>query len=254
MAEDRERIARDLHDQVIQRLFAAGMSLQAVQPRIGDTRAAERVGQIVEGLDEAIREIRTAIFRLGPAPRSRSVRAQVLDVAEEVSRPLGFSPKVVFEGPVDTAIPASMSAHVVAVVREALTNAARHAHATQVAVEVGVDRQICVVVSDNGVGLGPTGRRSGLANLAEPRRGAGRRAHRVSPPRVVAPESTGGCRSTGSAALATPPTIGSPQRSAGARCLTGRRGRELTHLLERALGADPKPGRASPACASIAMP
>ena len=187
VAEDRERIARDLHDQVIQRLFAAGMSLQAVQPRIGDTRAAERVGEIVDGLDEAIREIRTAIFRLEPAPRSHSLRAQILEAAEEASRPLGFSPKVVFDGPVDTAVPASVSAQVVAVVREALTNAARHAHATQVTVEVGVDRQICVVVCDNGVGLGPTDRRSGLANLDS-------RAGELGGEFIVSPNPGGGTR------------------------------------------------------------
>lgn len=187
LVEDRERIARDLHDQVIQRLFAAGLGLQAVLPRINDPRAVERVAEIVEGLDKAITDIRTTIFRLEPTSPRRSVRADVLDLAEEASRPLGFTPKVVFDGPVDAAVSDRLAPHVLAVVREALANVARHAHATRVLVELIADRHVRVIVSDDGVGVGPTDRRSGLANLRS-------RAEELGGRLVLLPNPDGGTR------------------------------------------------------------
>ncbi len=170
--EDRDRIARDLHDLVIQRLFATGMSLQGTA-RLGElSEAAEgRVNQAVDQLDETIREIRQTIFALhepidGPASglRGRALR----EVAQSAAL-LGFEPAVRFVGPVDSLIPPALADQLIAAMREALTNAAKHAQARHVDVAIEIrDGTAVLVVADDGVGVDVErgGRRSGLANLS----------------------------------------------------------------------------------------
>ena len=169
LLEDRDRIARDLHDHVIQRLFAAGLGVQSVAGSAGSDSGASRLNTIVDDLDETIRQIRTTIFELrGPlTPQPSTVRSQVVDVIDEVVPMLGFSPALRFTGPVDTIVPDEVAGDLIAVVREALSNIARHAHASAAAVEVtATPAQLTVDVADNGVGIGESKRRSGLANLA----------------------------------------------------------------------------------------
>lgn len=168
--EDRDRIARDLHDLVIQRLFASGMQLESMVRLLDNEEAVARIHAIVDDLDGTIREIRSAIYALQtPAEsRSSSLRAQLLTVADAATGALGFAPSVRFDGPVDTAVPAEVAPHLVAVLVEALSNAARHAQSTRVDVAVRVDAtEVQLRVTDNGIGLSPDGRRSGLLNLAE---------------------------------------------------------------------------------------
>jgi signal transduction histidine kinase len=170
--EDRDRIARDLHDLVIQRLFATGMMLQGTT-RIDDVpeAAAERVSRAVDELDETIKEIRQTIFALhepveGP---TSSARGRVLRETSQSAALLGFEPSVRFAGPVDSMLTTEAADHLVAALREALTNAAKHADARRVEVVVMVEHgDVVLVVTDDGVGIdeeGP-GRRSGVANIA----------------------------------------------------------------------------------------
>ena len=168
--EDRDRIARDLHDLVIQRLFATGMQLEGVVRLIEDPAAQTRVRQAVDDLDETIREIRSSIYALNhdPHQESSSLRLRLLnavDVAEEL---LGFAPSVRLSGMLDTAVPAPIAEHVTSVLREALSNVAKHAGASRVSVDVQAFDEVVVRVVDDGVGLPVgAGRRSGLKNLAE---------------------------------------------------------------------------------------
>ncbi|MFJ4367305.1 GAF domain-containing protein [Streptomyces chartreusis] len=168
--KDRDRIARDLHDLAIQRLFATGMTLQSAGRFIEHPEASERVVRAVDDLDETIKIIRSTIFGL----RSREgvagagLRARVVRVAGEAAPVLGFAPSVRMEGLVDTQVPRETADHVVAVLSEALTNIARHARADRADVALTADsRQVRLTVGDNGVGIAEGGRRSGLRNMAE---------------------------------------------------------------------------------------
>ena len=166
---DRERIARDLHDLVIQQLFAVGMVLQGAIPFIERPAVQERVSDAIDSLDETIREIRNTIYGLSQRrPGVRALREQVLELARLAAETLGFEPTVRFEGPVDTTVPTEVVPHVLAVVREALSNVARHAEASSVRVEVTLrEAQLRVSVADDGVGIGEPARSSGLSNLEE---------------------------------------------------------------------------------------
>jgi PAS domain S-box-containing protein len=166
LAADRERIALDLHDLVIQRLFGTGMGLQGVLPLIENGRAVERIETAIEDLDTTIREIRTAIFGLHPPPLAVSgLRAEILQLVASASERIGFEPTVRFDGPIDSAVIDDVRVHVVAVLREGLSNIARHAQARRAQVEVQVDHDVLVVVADDGIGRGESRRQSGLANL-----------------------------------------------------------------------------------------
>ena len=167
LIDDRERIARDLHDLVIQRLFGAGISLQSALPKIQEQVTVGRVNDAIDQLDETIREIRNTIFALNnPNAGGGELRVQVLELCRRASDALGFAPSVVFEGPVDGDVPARVAAHVLAIVREALSNATRHAQASSLDVVVRVDGDVLLVsVADDGVGIGDRARSSGLANL-----------------------------------------------------------------------------------------
>jgi signal transduction histidine kinase len=165
---DRDRIARDLHDLVIQRLFATGMTLQGALRGMEPKERADRVRRAVDDLDQTIKEIRTAIFALeAPADeRTDSLRASVLDTCAVGASSLGFEPDVTFKGPVDTLVPTSIAVQLLAVLREGLSNAARHASPTSVTVSLTADpERVSLVVEDNGKGFPADGRRSGLANL-----------------------------------------------------------------------------------------
>jgi signal transduction histidine kinase len=166
---DRDRIARDLHDLVIQRLFATGMSLEGALRGMHPAPSAERVHRAVDDLDTTIKEVRSTIFALqSPAPfASEGLRTAILHAARSASTSLGFSPHVRIDGPIDTVVPQTIGEQLIAVLREALSNAARHAEATAIAIGVSVAaHEVALTVQDNGVGLPAGGRRSGLANLA----------------------------------------------------------------------------------------
>ncbi|MFP5319964.1 MAG: GAF domain-containing protein [Acidimicrobiia bacterium] len=167
LLEDRERIARDLHDTVIQRLFATGLRLQGALRLAQRPEVAERISGAVEDLDLTVKHIRTAIFGL-EASRSSSggLRQRVLATTSEAAGALGFEPRVVFDGPVD-ATSEEVIEHLLAVLREALSNVARHAGASRVEVQLRADGDVVLVVADDGRGLPETPRRGGhgLANM-----------------------------------------------------------------------------------------
>jgi signal transduction histidine kinase len=168
LLEDQERIARDLHDTVIQRLFATGLSLQGVTRLVRDEEARRRIEAAVDELDTTVRHIRTVIFDVAGAPDSRgTVRRRVLDVAREASRPLDFMPQVIFDGAVDIEVTDAIAEDLLATLREALSNVARHARANVVLVELQVDAESAVLcVTDNGIGISPTAERgNGLHNM-----------------------------------------------------------------------------------------
>ncbi|WP_301369112.1 sensor histidine kinase [Streptomyces xanthophaeus] len=172
--EDRDRIARDLHDLVIQRLFATGLMLEGAQRRTVVPEVRDGVGKAVDELDVTIQEIRTAIFALqqGPAEAPSGLRTRVLREINMAAVPLGFKPAHRFLGPVDTVVGELVGKNLIAALREALSNAFRHAEATRI--DVVIDSTITLAdgrpgvrleVADDGVGIPEGGRRSGLRNL-----------------------------------------------------------------------------------------
>jgi len=164
---DRDRIAGDLHDHVIQRLFAAGMSLQGIVRRIADPSARGRVTRVVSQLDETVREIRTSIFDLHTVHDVGlgSLRRRMLDVVAESSAGTGISPSVRISGAVDSLVPESLGEHALAALREGISNAVRHANATAITVTVEAGEDLVIDVADDGVGMPPDVARSGLRNL-----------------------------------------------------------------------------------------
>ena len=168
--EDRDRIARDLHDHVIQRLFAAGLSVQSLAALIDDRAVNARLDRLVADLDDTIAQVRTSIFHLeaGEAGDLGGLRAAVLAVVGQVAPMLGFAPAVRFAGPVDTLVHGSVIGEIQAVSREGLTNVAKHAQAGQVTVEMSADRGwLSIRISDDGVGMRQPVRSSGLGNLRQ---------------------------------------------------------------------------------------
>jgi len=152
VADDRERIARDLHDTVIQRLFAAGLTLQATANRV-DPDLRDRLQTVIDDLDGTIRDVRTAVFSLqATRPSERGLRGVLLDVTSEARTTLGFEPRVQFDGPVEL-IDEHIVEHLVPVLREALSNVAKHAKATEVRVSLRVADTVELTIADNGVGM-----------------------------------------------------------------------------------------------------
>ncbi|QUW95381.1 Oxygen sensor histidine kinase response regulator DevS/DosS [Streptomyces sp. V17-9] len=174
--EDRDRIARDLHDLAIQRLFATAMTLQSAGKLIDHDKARQRVLRAVNDLDETIKIIRSTIFGLrsrddeaAPGLRTRAVGA----VGDAVAV-LGFAPSVRMAGLLDTHVVGEIADHILAVLSEALANVARHARADHVDVLLETDgKKVRLTVSDNGVGFAPGSRRSGLRNMEERARTCG---------------------------------------------------------------------------------
>lgn len=169
--EDRDRIARDMHDHVIQRLFATGMSLQSAA-RTGDEALKARLDVAVDELDAAIKDIRHTIFALHRAPGARSLTTEITTICRDASVTLGYPPDLRLSGRTD-AVPEPVAADLLAVLREGLSNVARHAAASSVQVAVEVDDFVTVTVLDDGRGADPDGRRSGLDNLARRARNRG---------------------------------------------------------------------------------
>ncbi|MGW6868324.1 GAF domain-containing protein [Streptomyces sp. NPDC054901] len=169
---DRDRIARDLHDLAIQRLFATGMTLQSAQRFVEHPEASERLGRSIDDLDETIKIIRSTIFGLRdheaqPGHPAR-LRVRAVRAVGEAAAVLGFAPALRMEGLIDTDVPPPVAEDVVAVLVEALSNVARHARAARADVTIAVaDGTVVVTVSDDGVGVSAGGSRSGLRNLTE---------------------------------------------------------------------------------------
>jgi signal transduction histidine kinase len=175
--EDRDRIARDLHDLVIQRLFGLGLGLQGLTGMTRRPQLADRISEFVEEVDHTIREIRRTIFSLQEPPSgSTSLRGQILNAVHESARLLGYEPDVSLEGPLDTVVPDQLRPDLLATLREALTNVVRHARAKHVAVAVSVNRTMTrleLAVRDDGRGLpladdsvGVPHHAGGIANMA----------------------------------------------------------------------------------------
>ncbi|GIL31259.1 sensor histidine kinase [Actinocatenispora comari] len=167
---DRERIAHDLHDQVIQRVFATGMLLQGTARMVVLPEVRERLLRAVGDLDETVRQIRATIYQLEepPAGSVEDVRSALLSVTDQAADALGFAPSVRFNLNPDVELPVRLREHLVAAVRELLANVARHARAGRADVELTVGSgRLRLTVADNGIGLPAGGRRSGLRNLAE---------------------------------------------------------------------------------------
>jgi signal transduction histidine kinase len=166
LLEDRDRIAKDLHDTVIQRLFATAMGLMAAIKITQKREVAVRVQRAVDDLDDTIRQIRSSIFALqGPETDETSLRSRVHALADRAAEHLGFAPSVRLDGLLDTSVDEEIGEQLLAVVREALSNVARHAHATETFLNIDVGDDVTVRVQDNGVGITEGGRRSGLRNV-----------------------------------------------------------------------------------------
>jgi len=184
--EDRDRIARDLHDQVIQRLYASGMKLQGTIPLIDRQPAAERVSSVVDDMDATINDIRQAIFALQSRGRAApSLREKVIEVIEQMTGPMGMSSSLRLDTGLDNQVPDDIGEDMLHALREALSNAARHGEATGVEVSIGAGSELSLLIRDNGTGIMGTLRRSGLANLA-------RRAEQYGGTLTVGPAGSGG--------------------------------------------------------------
>ena len=169
--EDRDRIARDLHDLVIQRLYATGMSLEGTMPMAVRREVADRIRSAVDAMDDTIKDIRATIFSLQARGRAEEprLRADIVALVDEMTQMLGFAPALRLGSGLDSRATAELSEHLIAVLREALSNAARHSGATRVDVTVDTDSagMLTVLVRDNGSGIAAGTRRSGLANMAD---------------------------------------------------------------------------------------
>lgn len=167
LLEDRARIARDLHDTVIQQLFAAGLALRATAAAVPTTDTGSEVLHAVGLVDAAIAQIRTAVLALSP-DTADSVRHRVFEVVGDLAGTFALPPQLVFDGPVDLIARGRVAEDLVAVVRESLVNVRKHAAASRVRVAVrALGGALEVEVWDDGIGVGVNARRSGLSNLAE---------------------------------------------------------------------------------------
>jgi signal transduction histidine kinase len=170
--EDRDRIARDLHDLVIQRLYATGMSLEGTVPMASRREVADRIRNAVDAMDDTIKDIRATIYALQARVHADEphLRGDIVSLVDEMTEALGFAPELRLGAGLDSKATAELSEQVLAVLREALSNAARHAHASRVDVTVDTDDagMVNVRVRDNGIGIGDGAprRRSGVANMA----------------------------------------------------------------------------------------
>lgn len=180
--EDRERIARDLHDRVIQRIFAAGMGLQAAERLVTQPQAAERIAAAIDELDATMREIRATIFALGQSAAT-GLTEEIHRAARDARDLLGIPVEVHLDGPVDQIVPVAVGEHLLAALGEALTNVARHARARRVDVVVTAGPDLTLRVLDDGDGCPPPtdaaphppGHGRGLDNLARRAEGFGGR-------------------------------------------------------------------------------
>ena len=164
---DRDRIARDLHDLVIQRLFAAGLSMQSLRRFTNDPTALDRINAVTNELDDTIRELRDTIYSLrGMAQDTGTLSSRILAVVKEGAASLPYAPRIRLSGPIDAPLTDELSSSLLAVISEGLSNAARHSQASSIDISVDADAdRIKVVIADNGCGFSKPTRRSGLDNL-----------------------------------------------------------------------------------------
>ena len=164
---DRDRIARDLHDLVIQRLFAAGLSMQSLRRFTNDPTALDRINAVTNELDDTIRELRDTIYSLrGMAQDTGTLSSRILAVVKEGAASLPYAPRIRLSGPIDAQLTDELSSSLLAVISEGLSNAARHSQASSIDISVDADAdRIKVVIADNGCGFSKPTRRSGLDNL-----------------------------------------------------------------------------------------
>jgi len=171
--EERDRVARDLHDTVIQRLFAVGLSLQSMASNPTVDLNRERLTKTIADVDDTIRQVRTSIFELGSDGMGQGARDQVLALLRELRPVVGSEITASFDGPIDTALPDAVRENLVAVIREAVTNVGRHAGASATSVAIDLSDGCCrLVVTDNGCGFSPTEQVSGGLGLGNLRRRA----------------------------------------------------------------------------------
>ena len=171
--EERDRLARDLHDTVIQRLFAIGLSLQSLAGSPSASGISDRLEKTISDVDETIRQVRTSIFELGSDGLDRGVRDSVLTLLEELKPVVGFGVHASFEGPVDTAVPDIVCEHLLATIREAITNIGKHAQATLATVTIRAGDGRCELrVMDNGCGIAQSQSAAGGLGLGNLRRRA----------------------------------------------------------------------------------
>jgi signal transduction histidine kinase len=198
--EDRDRIAQDLHDLVIQRLFAVGLGLQGVSSLVRSPQIAGKLAGFVDDLDTTIHAIRQTIFSLQePVDSSSGLRGDMVRVLAEASQSLGFEPRLTLQGPIDSAVPASTTPELLAVLREALSNVARHAQARIARVTLAVDTdawRVTLVVEDDGRGIGQ------VVSLGQGIHNMKSRAQRLGGTCTLVPGPDGGTRLTWTASLA----------------------------------------------------
>jgi signal transduction histidine kinase len=163
--EDRDRIGRDLHDLVIQRLFAIGLGLQTTARLSDRPEINDRLSSAVDDLDATIKDIRRSIFALGSLDEAADIQAEVTRMVDRAASALKFRPALSFEGPVRTRVSATVAPDVLAVLGEALSNASRHARASAGSVTLAVGDNVTLTVTDNGVGLPADAVESGLSNM-----------------------------------------------------------------------------------------
>ncbi len=187
--EDRDRVARDLHDTVIQRIFAVTLSLQSMAGAAEAAGLADRLKEAVSNLDATIRQVRSTIYELGSSDIEQGVRATLLALVRDLNGVVGFEVSTAIDGPVDAAISEEIAEHLLATVREALTNVGRHADASEASVHLTVSGGLCTLqVCDNGRGLGTSETGEGGLGLVNLRR----RAEKLHGQLVVENLDTGG--------------------------------------------------------------
>ena len=166
LLRDRERIGRDIHDMVIQRIFAAGMSIQAVVGMVGSQELRDRLNEVTDSLDETIRQLRQAIFEIGQADERQSLSSQLASIADERGQHLGFVPDLRVIGNLDD-LPEFVADQLIATLTESLSNVARHADATEAKATIEcTEGQVSLVVEDNGVGIARRPKtKGGLSNM-----------------------------------------------------------------------------------------
>ena len=163
---DQERIARHLHDQVIGRVFGAGMALQGIVSLVPHPGASKRIAEVIAELDAVIQDLRTAIFGLRQRQQATSLRAQVDDLIRQAEKGLGFRPATTLRGPIDAAVPDHIAVDLVAILREVLSNIARHAEATSAEITLNVgDDYLVLEIHDNGRAVDQAVDTGGLADL-----------------------------------------------------------------------------------------
>ena len=201
--DDHDRIAVDMHDHVIAELFALGIGLQGLASATHNPAHVKRINTYVDTLDRVISTIRTTIFQLQPRRRDPAgLQTRILGIADAHTEQLGYRPQLHFAGPIDHVLDEPLAVDILAVTREALSNCARHAHASTVAVSVVLDHDLLTIeITDDGRGIGTPTRSSGLSNMR-------RRAQNHSGDLTISEPGDGGTRLTWTAICTVPPAAG----------------------------------------------